>query len=85
MTVRDFLADPNHGLYPPGGADVADLPEVAPAHHPTPWAWRSSGNGKGWIVDAAGREVVPLYLWDHTAIEKLGAKLALVNAGPGGA
>lgn len=80
MTLVDWFADANHSLYPPREALVADLPDAAPAHHPTPWSWRCSGNGKGWVVDKDNKQVVPLYLWDRTDICALEAKLSTINA-----
>ena len=79
--VRAFITDPNHGQYPSVGVEVDDLPDVASENHPAPWTWDDSGNGKGWLMDANQRHIVPLYLWDAADEADLDAKLATINRG----
>jgi len=79
------IADPEHGPYAPisspSVADVAELPaDVALGVHPRPWRFDEAGNGKGWVVDSEGRQIVSLCLWNASDRDGLRVLLDRVNA-----
>lgn len=83
-TLAEHLADPEHKLYPPMGVradvqDLAALPTEPPSHHPRPWRFEDSGNGKGWIVDGNGRMVVSMHVWDRDEASTLVVQLLRIN------
>mgnify|MGYP001579925112 FL=1 len=50
--------------YPDDQTSPKELPDRAPAEHPTPWSINEAGNGHFYIHDAKGVYIFHVFIWD---------------------